>query len=96
MSKAGRFVIYRLYRYVGGMGLLTLLIEIIIAFYLVFLSYKMMRAVKKEGKKFCKDIWHLVEVMKILLAIGALVTKIFSLFKVKHAIEALKNEGKWE
>ena len=35
----------------------------------------------------------MVEVVKLFLAISAMVTKIIGLVTTKHAIEALKNEG---
>ena len=83
----------RLYRYVGGRGLLTLIVELITVLYCIYLGYKLLQALRREKKDFCKDRWHLVEVGKLVLAVASIVTKIVSLLKVKHAVETLKNEG---
>jgi hypothetical protein len=82
---------YRLYNYVGGMGLVLMMIQSIWLIVVTATTAQTVIGIIRQRVKFFKNFWNVVELTNLFCAIMILVTFSIRIWLTIQAVEELKN-----
>ena len=82
-----------LYTYIGDTGTVTLMLQLVWLFVLIYMTVKMMRGIIKQKREyFTSNYWNILRLFGLMSAILASVTFVVKVIFAMQLIEKVKNE----
>ncbi|KAK3090847.1 hypothetical protein FSP39_015186 [Pinctada imbricata] len=83
--------VFRLLSYVGGLGILVLIFEVIYALFTLYFFIRCVRKVKKEKCKYFKSFWDILEFVLLVFAVAVIAMYVFKQLLTSVALKALQD-----
>lgn len=81
--------IFRLFNYVGAMGIVVLCFEVFFGCFTFYFLVRFINKVKKEKMKYFKNFWQLMELLLLVLSISVMAMYIFKHILTEAAMTSL-------